>query len=1589
MKLSATLKSTVVALGALLLSVALGAPPAVAQKNVTVSIENAEAQAGSAVDVPVQVTNFDNVGSLRLVVNYDDQAISFPDDASTSDLISGAPRANFTANVNASGELIISWFDVTGNNPINLGNGTLLDLTFSNFSGGSTDVTFDGESEITDAEANTIGATFQGGVVAENISELAVGSVQDAGLNQTVSVPLSGQNLDNVGSASLEVSFDTEVLQFEQIANDNSGLNLNASADNGVVTLGGFNSTGTSLGSDFVELEFKFYGGSSNLEVLSRSEVTDAQSNGLPVEFADGSIGGDNPTVSIPDQAAATGETITVPLQATDLQAMGSASIDVTYNAASLTFNGSSNGIQGFNLSVEEPQNGVVRIGGFSSTGVDPADNAGRIVDLQFTVDATSGSETQLGFDAASEITNSSSTPYNMTFSGGRVVLEETSIDLSDQSLTYDVTTIDSTSTREITITNTSSQVATLSGSVTLPMSDKPFAVAGGAGDFSLAPNETRTVTIDYTPTEVSNPDQDTLEISHNADNMTSPIEVPLEGAAEAPQLAVSPESVTYNVTTIDSTSERVVTVTNNATDVATLSGSVTLPASDKPFSVTAGSGDFELGPGESTDVTVQYAPTEESNPDQDTLEVSSNVGSASVPLEGTAEAPSIAAQLEPDTASVRSEEQLTLTQTVTNEATEVAALEATITSVPDFLTLESASITSGGGRIDGQSLTLQPGSEAEVTYAFQEDVSSTTVFEGQISHKTNDPAAPTVDLPVQITATAAQIAVDPSTLGFGTVPVGTDSTRTVTVENTNGATLTVDSVRTRTDTFAVGSAAAGGFTVAGGDSQSVEVTYGPESASESNTDTLEIYHQGDNMASPIEVPLEGAAEAPQLAVSPESVTYNVTTIDSTSERVVTVTNNATDVATLSGSVTLPASDKPFSVTAGSGDFELGPGESTDVTVQYAPTEESNPDQDTLEVSSNVGSASVPLEGTAEAPSIAAQLEPDTASVRSEEQLTLTQTVTNEATEVAALEATITSVPDFLTLESASITSGGGRIDGQSLTLQPGSEAEVTYAFQEDVSSTTVFEGQISHKTNDPAAPTVDLPVQITATAAQIAVDPSTLGFGTVPVGTDSTRTVTVENTNGATLTVDSVRTRTDTFAVGSAAAGGFTVAGGDSQSVEVTYGPESASESNTDTLEIYHQGDNMASPIEVPLEGAAEVLSISEARGEGPGATVTIDGKVTRDFGSYVRIQDESGATGASGLVIRQTSGGLSSAFQEDISDGTIAQGTQLQVTGTLSEFNGLLQINNEDLSDYAVQGQDALPQAQNVELSTLSAEGEDYESELVQIDSLTFVNPDTTEGTLNEGLTYKVEGPSGTTFDYRVQGASETAVIGAPINPGMFTYTGVVGEFRGTFQLIPIRTSTGLPVELASFEGTSVKQNEESAVRLTWRTASETNNAGFQVQRKKVDSGDGWTTIGHREGAGTTTEVQTYRFTDTDLLYSADTLTYRLRQMDLDGTAHVSTPITITRGSPEGMELLGTYPNPAQNRAVVRFAVPEKAEEQVRLSLYDVMGREVRSMQVDVQTGRHKRSVDVSRLASGVYFLRLSADDVSPKTQKITVVR
>jgi len=190
------------------------------------------------------------------------------------------------------------------------------------------------------------------------------------------------------------------------------------------------------------------------------------------------------------------------------------------------------------------------------------------------------------------------------------------------------------------------------------------------------------------------------------------------------------------------------------------------------------------------------------------------------------------------------------------------------------------------------------------------------------------------------------------------------------------------------------------------------------------------------------------------------------------------------------------------------------------------------------------------------------------------------------------------------------------------------------------------------------------------------------------------------------------------------------------------------------------------------------------------------------------------------------------------------------------------------------------------------------------------------------------------------------------------------------------------GLPVELATFEG----RTDEDRVVLQWQTASETNNAEFRIQRRDGREGGSWQTIGNVEGAGTTTSGQSYRFADTDLPYAADSLTYRLKQVDTDGTTHLTEAVTVTRSAIKDVELLKTYPNPVQQRATVRYAVPERQE--VTLRLYDILGRQVQTVVNEDQEGRHQRNLDVSGLASGVYFLRLRAGG-TVRTRKLTVVQ
>ena len=192
----------------------------------------------------------------------------------------------------------------------------------------------------------------------------------------------------------------------------------------------------------------------------------------------------------------------------------------------------------------------------------------------------------------------------------------------------------------------------------------------------------------------------------------------------------------------------------------------------------------------------------------------------------------------------------------------------------------------------------------------------------------------------------------------------------------------------------------------------------------------------------------------------------------------------------------------------------------------------------------------------------------------------------------------------------------------------------------------------------------------------------------------------------------------------------------------------------------------------------------------------------------------------------------------------------------------------------------------------------------------------------------------------------------------------------------------SAPLPVELAAFEGAET----DRGVELTWQTTAETNNAGFEIERSGGE-GDGWTQVGFVGGAGTSAEPQRYSFTDADLPYAADTLEYRLRQVDVDGSATVLAERAVEVGGPEQFALHGSFPNPFQGQTTIRYELPE--EREVTIAVYDTRGRKVRTLlQGEAQRGRQETTFAAEALASGVYFVRMRAGDFSA-TRKVVLVR
>jgi|GEM_PF-3493092 len=188
-------------------------------------------------------------------------------------------------------------------------------------------------------------------------------------------------------------------------------------------------------------------------------------------------------------------------------------------------------------------------------------------------------------------------------------------------------------------------------------------------------------------------------------------------------------------------------------------------------------------------------------------------------------------------------------------------------------------------------------------------------------------------------------------------------------------------------------------------------------------------------------------------------------------------------------------------------------------------------------------------------------------------------------------------------------------------------------------------------------------------------------------------------------------------------------------------------------------------------------------------------------------------------------------------------------------------------------------------------------------------------------------------------------------------------------------------LPIQLSSF-ATLVLAGSQHVV-LQWTTLSETNNYGFEVQRRG-GSTSVFTTLPHSfvPGHGTTNEPRHYSSIDSTV--TSGVWYYRLKQLDLDGTQHYTEPVQVEvttdvaeRLTPAEVTLLQNYPNPFNPSTVIGFNLPNAGR--VSLVIYDLLGREVETLiRGEFPAGYHSPAWTPKNLAAGVYVCCLRAQGV-----------
>lgn len=197
-------------------------------------------------------------------------------------------------------------------------------------------------------------------------------------------------------------------------------------------------------------------------------------------------------------------------------------------------------------------------------------------------------------------------------------------------------------------------------------------------------------------------------------------------------------------------------------------------------------------------------------------------------------------------------------------------------------------------------------------------------------------------------------------------------------------------------------------------------------------------------------------------------------------------------------------------------------------------------------------------------------------------------------------------------------------------------------------------------------------------------------------------------------------------------------------------------------------------------------------------------------------------------------------------------------------------------------------------------------------------------------------------------------------------FTSQAKLPGFYFTLGSVDIHDSP-LPVELISFTANCNKRE----INLDWITASEINNDYFVVERSK--DGIKWQNIGKIAGNGNSNTTNSYQYTDKNPEQGNNY--YRLNQFDYDKTAKHSHIITANCDKLRNSNNVNIYPNPFTNQ--VYLEIENLDISTMSIEIYDLLGQKHKHWAISEINANFVHELNLEELASGVYFIRIIADN------------